>query len=103
MPKRTAVLSSVVTLIVGFWMGWMFGHGRIVTPPEVDPIAAARAYAVTHYPRQFGTAGTELTYTAEDSRDSWIVEVAPQGQIGGGIRLIVRRKDGYVELVGKTQ
>lgn len=103
MPKRTLVLATAAALIAGFWIGRACHCDKAAVQQQVDPVASARSYVIAHHPQEFGRAGTALFYAVEDHGEVWTVEVAPQGQMGGGLRLMIRRADGHVELIGRTQ
>lgn len=103
MSKRTSALAIVAALIAGFWIGWVGAYGSTAAPRQFDPIVKARDYAIAHYPKDFSGSADALSYIVEEHGDVWTVEVAPQAQMGGGLRLMIRRGDGHVELVGLTQ
>jgi hypothetical protein len=103
MSKRTSLLAATAALIAGMLIGWFIANEGYVSTRPIDPVVSARKFATEHYPRLFSKDGTALSYSVEDHGDVWSVEVTPQGQMGGGLRLIVGRESGVIEPVGLTQ
>ena len=104
MAKRTALLAIVVALLIGGWAGW-FAHGRaVVSNKVIDPLSVAREYAAAHYPpHTFQPKGAPLAFQVEEHGDFWTVHLAPQGYVGGGLQLMIRRQDGRVISAMRSQ
>lgn len=67
-------------------------------------LAVSIAYADAHFPKgTFQPGGADLRYDVEDHGDIWITEIGPQGYMGGGLRLIVRKSDMAVVDAQQTQ
>lgn len=103
MLKRRFALSVIAALLIGFWLGWFFKTARKTDQLQIDPVAKARDFALLNDPQSFSKSRNSLSFFIDDNADVWTVEVAPQGQLGGGLRLMVWKKDGRVALIGKTQ
>lgn len=103
MAKRTAILSIVAAMMFGVFLGFAFAAWQPRNKPAVNPLTSARDYVFTHYPKRYPAKGKYLSYYVSDHRDAWIVEVSNQGEIGGGVRLLVIKQSGVVNLVGFSQ
>jgi hypothetical protein len=69
-----------------------------------EPAAVARSYALAHlalFPS--GTRPPDLLYDIEEQGDHWVVEISPRGYMGGGLRLLVAKRDGSVVDMKRTQ
>ena len=74
------------------------------SPPrqEINPLTAAETYAREHYPDQV-PKGLGRAWLVEDHGEIWTVEMFEQGKFGGGIRMVVSKRDGHVEMTGLAQ
>lgn len=86
------------------------GMGRVVCPRSrrglkvIDPPSVAREYAAAHYsPHTFQPKGAPLAFQVEEHGDFWTVHLAPQGYVGGGLQLMIRRQDGQVISAMRSQ
>lgn len=67
-------------------------------------LSVATDYARRHYPEgAFRPDGARLSYSVEDRGPVWIVELQPQGYAGGGLHMIVRKRDMRVASAERTQ
>lgn len=67
-------------------------------PPEheaINPLTVAETYAREHYPQRT-PAGLERAWLVEDHGDVWTVEMFKQGVMGGGIKMVITKRDGRV-------
>jgi hypothetical protein len=103
MKKRTAMLAIALALLVGGWAGWL-AHQHNVRSQSSDPFVIANNYVAANFaPDAFRPEGTFLSYHIEEHGDAWTVELGPQGYIGGGLHLLIRRRDGKVLSAQRTQ
>lgn len=74
---------------------------------RADPAGAlqlAIRYAETHFPKgEFQPGGAALNYHVGDAGAFWKIELQPVGHIGGGLVMMVRKRDMEVISAGRTQ
>ena len=69
-----------------------------------DALAIAKRYAETHFPKgTFQPRGAPLEYFVDEAGASWKVELSPSGYLGGGLQVLVRKRDGKVVSALRTQ
>ena len=93
----------MAAVLAGFWVGIAFTD---LPPKEIemkDPVYSARAYVFSHYRQRFSAKGPYLHYWISDHGDAWLIEVANQDEVGGGVRLMVIKQTGVTKLLGFTQ
>ena len=64
----------------------------------------AKAFADSHYPAgTFRPDGARLRYSVTDADEDWRVELGPEGYMGGGLQVVIRKRDMTVVSSGRTQ
>ena len=61
----------------------------------MNPLIVSEAYAQNHHP-SLVPKGLERAWLVEDHGDIWTVEMFQQGTMGGGIKMVIRKRDGQV-------
>ena len=97
------ILSTMAAIMLGVCLGFAIAAWQPRNKPAVNPLTSARNYVFAHYPKRYSAKGEYLSYNISDHRDAWLVEVSNQGEIGGGVRLLVIKQSGVVNLVGFSQ
>ncbi len=83
----------VISLALG--TGACSNNGNhIAQPGPGEALTVAKAYADTRFPNgTFAPNGAHLQYTVEDMGDAWKTEVRPVGYLGGGLQVIIHKRD----------
>jgi hypothetical protein len=69
-------------------------QNHIVQSGPGEALTVAKIYADTHFPKgTFEPNGAHLQYFVEDMGNDWKTELGPVGYLGGGLQVIIRKKD----------
>ncbi len=69
-------------------------ENHIAQPGPGEALTVAKAYADTHFPKAtFEPNGAHLHYMVEDMGDAWKTELRPVGYLGGGLQVVIRKRD----------
>ena len=110
--SRRVVLTSVLAVILAAYGGWWAKGFRVVDAcldaggrwrsdggyceTAINPIEIAEEYARRHEPAGVIPEGLERQWWVRDHGEIWIAELGAQGEVGGGIRIAIRKRDGKV-------
>lgn len=96
-PRHIAgiILMSVVSL---------FTPTAIPIEGPENALAIAKQYADSHYPKgSFPPDRARIQYIVEDAGEVWKIEIGPVGYLGGGLQVLVRKRDMEVVSALRTQ
>jgi hypothetical protein len=97
-PRKFIGSRPVIRAPASIWFALILaacGSGRAGLQ-SINPLLKAEEYARTHYPEVQVPKGKDRAWLVEDHGDTWTVELFKQGQIGGGIKMVVLKRDGTV-------
>ena len=98
------MLALALALLIGGWAGWFAHRHSVRLSQSSDPFVIANDYAAANFaPDAFRPNGAFLSYHIEEHGDVWTVSLSPQGYTGGGLNLLIRRRDGKVLSAQRTQ
>jgi hypothetical protein len=88
-------------LVAGVCMS-LLGCASADTPPcgdKSNPIPIAAAFYRKHQPPEaLRLEGGRLYYLIQEGEKEWEVTVGPRGWAGGGLTMLVRKRDMHVEI-----
>ena len=95
----------IAAAIMLFWLGGCFeGQGQGVQKGPAEALAGAIAYSTSHYSKDaFRPDGARLEYAVHEGGDAWQVDLGPEGYLGGGLQVIIRKADMKVISALRTQ
>ncbi len=96
--RRILVMSALISAV---------SCTKAPTVDSNDPAQAlvvAKKYAETHYPAgSFQPNGARLDYFVKDMGTEWEVTLSPDGYLGGGLGVTIRKRDMKVISALRTQ
>jgi hypothetical protein len=105
------LVALIIVVLLGTSVGWVardwiakdkcldaggaWKPGGICAGLDPNPLTIAESYARAHYSRLV-PKGISRAWHVEDHGDIWMVEIFEQNAAGGGVRMIIAKRDGRV-------